>query len=87
MRLIIELTDEEARSTTITRRTTDERTGEQARPDETATSDGGSPPEELLLSLGAARQSEPVATKASGDTDAGESPGWLAFAVSGNGQG
>jgi hypothetical protein len=90
MRIIIELTEEESRSTKLIRESAGGRPAERSQPTEIPTSDGGSPSNELLSSLGGgttiggsgvAGDAGGGATNGGGITNAGEPSGWLALAL------
>lgn len=81
MRIIIEMTEAEGRSTTIARETA---AGETAQPP-TANIDGGQPSDALLVALG--KQPQPTTAppaSAAGATDAGQPAAWLLESVKGS---
>ena len=77
MRITIEMTEAERRSTVIGQEAGAGAATMSAAP-EAAAINGGSPPESLLLALGARSElSAATGTAESGDRDAGGPPSWL----------
>jgi hypothetical protein len=92
MRVIIELTEDEARSTTVDRRTAGERPEEPSERQEVRTSDGGSPSGQLLANLGSGGLAMSGSSGLTGDggagdvnggaaSNAGEPTGWMSLAT------
>lgn len=82
MRITIDITEPEGRSTIITR----EGAVQQPGTTEAPAADGGRPPEALLLALGAKAEAGTEGTVARGaDIDAGKPPSWLVDVVPGRG--
>ncbi len=79
MRITIEMTESEGRSTTVSRQMVGAGTTGSAGGEGPA-ADGGPPPEALLMALGV--QSQPGMTATTGgDQDAGEPSSWLVDAI------
>lgn len=97
MRVIIELTEEETKSATISRQSGAEQSGDQPARTQIPTSDGGSPSEELLRGLGGGAPEGGVTgealtngagvTNGSAASNAGEPTGWLSIAMGEGGGG
>ena len=82
MRITIEMTEAESRSTMISQEVGGAMaTGPAAR--EAPAINGGSPPEPLLLALGAKSQLAAAGTADGGDRDAGAPPSWLVDLITG----
>jgi len=80
MRIIIELSEQEAQSATIGRGDAADAAQESQQQD-IPTSDGGAPAEELVVGIEAASQAAPGTHSGTGPTDAGEPAVWLPMPV------
>ena len=82
MRITIDISEPEGRSTIITREGAAQQTGTAEAP----ATDGGQPPEALMLALGAKAEAGAEGTVArDGDIDAGKPPSWLVDVIPGRG--
>jgi hypothetical protein len=82
VRITIEMTEAESRSTTIHREVLGAAAAEPAA-HEAAAFNGGPPPEPLLIALGARTEGGANAPPGPGDTDAGGPPNWLVDVITG----
>lgn len=80
MRITIDLTEAESRSTTV------KRESEDVALTQPPTSDGGAVPESLLLEIGQRDATHTPTKPTDGDTDAGGLPSWLVDAVESGGE-
>jgi hypothetical protein len=97
MRVIIELTEDETKSATISRQSGAEQSRDEPARNQIPTSDGGSPSEELLRGLGSGAAQSGVTgetltngggvTNGSAASNAGEPTGWLSIAMGEGGGG
>ena len=82
MRITIEMSEAESRSTTIHREMIGAGAAEPAA-QEAPAFNGGPPPEPLLVALGARGEAGAAAPPGPGDTDAGGPPNWLVDVITG----
>jgi len=80
MRIIIELSEQEAQSATI-RQGAGADAAQESQQQDMPTFDGGAPAEELVAGIEAASQAAPGTHNGTGPTDAGEPAGWLPIPV------
>jgi hypothetical protein len=80
MRIIIEMTEAESRSTTVEQQTAAIQSATQVS-GEAPPIDGGAPREALLMALGAKPSVAGSEKRSRGNADAGEPPRWLIDAV------
>lgn len=85
MRITIEMSEAESRSTSIHREIGGATTGQAER--ESPATDAGPPPEALLLALGGRAELGPQVLGVSGDADAGGPPSWLVDIMTGGAEG
>ncbi len=77
MRIIIEMTEAESRSASVSREVAGQQTAARPAEQEAPAADGGAAPEALLLALGAKTEKPTEGAATSTATDAGRPPSWL----------